>query len=107
MHDSNSIIKFAVETTVVSLITNNNLTASGEKVRDLGERCQENNISLNVKKNKELMMDYRIDEATVVRVRSFSFLGMHITEGLKWSHHTDIVVRVRSSGSLACTSLRA
>jgi hypothetical protein len=43
----------------------------------------------------------------VVRVRSFSFLGVHITEGLKWSHHTDIVVRVRSSGSLACTSLRA
>ena len=34
-HDSNTIIKFAVDTTVVGLITDNDETAYREEVRDL------------------------------------------------------------------------
>jgi hypothetical protein len=34
-HDSNTIIKFADDTTVVGLINNNNETAYREEVRDL------------------------------------------------------------------------
>jgi hypothetical protein len=30
--------------------------------------------------------------ADVERVKSFKFLGVHITEDLKWSIHTDTVV---------------
>ena len=34
-----------------------------------------------------------IDEAAVEKVKSFKFLGVHITANLKWSIHTDSVVK--------------
>jgi hypothetical protein len=58
-HVSNSIIKFAENTTVVDLITNNNETAYREEVRALVECCQENNLPLNVNKTKELIVNFR------------------------------------------------
>jgi hypothetical protein len=50
-HASNSIIKFADDTTVVCLITNNNENnneAYREEVRALGVWCQENKLTLKV-----------------------------------------------------------
>ena len=58
-HNSNNIIKFADDTTVVGLITDNNETACREEVKDLSVWCQDNNLSLNVSKTKELIVDYR------------------------------------------------
>ena len=57
-HDSNTIIKFSDDTTV-GLITDNDETAYREDVRDLAVWCQDNNLSLNVRKTKEMIMDYR------------------------------------------------
>ena len=59
MHATNLIIKFADDTTVVSLITINNETTYREEVRALVEWCQENNLSLNVNKTKELFVDFQ------------------------------------------------
>ena len=96
-------MKFADDTTVVGLITNNNKTAYREEVRALGVWCQEINLSLNVNKTKELMVDFRkqqrehapihIDGAAVEKVESFKFHCVHITDDLKWSIHTDSVVK--------------
>jgi hypothetical protein len=57
--------------------------------------CLDNNLSLNVSKTKELIVSYRkkrveqapinIDRAVVERVKSFKFLGVHITNKLSWS----------------------
>ena len=58
MHASNSIIKFADDTTVVGLITNNDETAYREEVRAL-LWCQENILSPNVSKTKEMIVDLR------------------------------------------------
>ena len=58
-HASNSIIKFADDTTVVGLITNNDKMAYREEVRALGVWCQENNLTLNVNKTKEMIVDFR------------------------------------------------
>ena len=58
-HDSNTIIKFAVLTTVVGLITKNDETAYREDVKDLAVWCQYNNLSFNVIKIKEIIVDYR------------------------------------------------
>ena len=55
-HDSNTIIKFADDTTV---ITDNNETAYREEVRDLAVWCQDIHLSLNVIKTKEMIVDYR------------------------------------------------
>ena len=58
-HNSNTIIKFADDTTVVGLITDNDETAYREEVRDLAGWCKNNNLSLNVTKTKEMIVDYR------------------------------------------------
>ena len=57
-HDSNTIIKFADNTKVVGLITDNDETAYREEVRELAVWSQDNNLSLNVSKTKELIVDY-------------------------------------------------
>ena len=58
-HASNSMIKFADDTTVVGLITNNDETAYRQEVRTLGVWCQENKLSLSVNKTKDLIVDFR------------------------------------------------
>ena len=58
-HDYNTIIKFADGTTMVRLITENNETAYRAEVRALTMRCKDNNLSLNVIKTKEMIVDYR------------------------------------------------
>ena len=74
-----------------------------EEVRELTVWCQDNNLSLNVSKTKELIVDYRkrraeqapinIDRAVVEWVKSFKFLDVHITNELSWSKHTKTVVK--------------
>jgi hypothetical protein len=54
--------------------------------------CLDNNLSLNVSKTNELIMDYRrkraehapihIDGVVVEQDESFKFLGVHITKDL-------------------------
>ena len=34
-----------------------------------------------------------IDRAAVERVSSFMFLGVHISEDLTWTHHTDAITK--------------
>ena len=102
-HDSNTIVKFSDDTTVVGLITDNDETAYREVVRDLAVWCQDYNLSLNVIKTKEMIVDYRkrrtehapilIDRAAVEQVESFKFLGVHITNKQTWSKHTKTVVK--------------
>ncbi len=96
---SNHIIKFADDTTVVGLISNNDETHYREEVAQLAEWCGSNNLSHNVEKTKEVVMDFRrrnstdhppltIDSSTVERVSSTKFLGVHITEDLTWTTST-------------------
>ncbi len=102
-HSSNVIVKFADDTTVIGLIIDNDETAYREEVSTLTKWCQENHLSLNIDKTKELVVDYRrqsrehtpitIDKTPVERVTSFKFLGVHITEDLTWSAHTDAVLK--------------
>jgi gmma-aminobutyric acid receptor subunit gamma/cGMP-dependent protein kinase 2 len=61
-HDCKTVIKFADDTTVVDLITFNDETVYREEVRDLVVCCQDNNLSLNMIKTKEMIVDYRKKE---------------------------------------------
>ncbi len=56
-HSSNIIVKFA--TKVVGLITDNDEMAYREEVSTLTKWCQENHLSLNIDKTKELVVDFR------------------------------------------------
>jgi hypothetical protein len=98
VHTSNSIIKFADDTTVVGLITNNDETAYREEVRALRVWCQENNLTLNLNKTKEIIVDFRKQPTEhppihIDRTASFMFLCVHNTDKLKWSTHTDSVMK--------------
>ncbi len=76
---------------------------TGAEVSTLTKWCQKNHLSLNIDKTKELVVDFRrqsrehtpttIDKTPVERVNSFKFLGVHITEYLTWSAHTDAVLK--------------
>ena len=88
---------------VVSLVTNNDKSAYREEVRVLGMWCQENNLSPIVYKTREMIVEFRkqqrkhvpihIEGTVVEKVESVKLLGVHITDKLKWSTHTDSVIK--------------
>lgn len=59
IHVSNSIIKFADDTTIVGLISDNEETAYRLEVDHLAEWCRDNNLVLNTSKTKEMVIDFR------------------------------------------------
>ncbi|XP_076012943.1 matrix-remodeling-associated protein 5 [Genypterus blacodes] len=81
---TNVIIKFADDTTILGLIPNNDETAYRKEVSALPTWCQENNLSLNISRTKEMIVDCRkrqkgntpihINAAEVERVSHFKFL---------------------------------
>ncbi len=82
---STSIINVADDTVVLGLISNNYETAYLDEVERLTSWCQENCLSLNVSKTKELIVDFRkrqqrpytplmISGTPVERVISFKYL---------------------------------
>lgn len=102
-HPTNTIIKFADDTTVIGLISGDDESAYRDEVQKLEVWCSENNLSLNTSKTKELIMDFRrrrtepaplyINGACVERVNAFKFLGMHISNDLSWSANTSAVIK--------------
>ncbi len=89
-HPSNSIIKFADNTTVVGVITRGDETANREKVQQLAVWCLAKNVLQNTTKTKEVIIDFRrirVDHAPlhingdyVERVSPFEFLEVYISE---------------------------
>ncbi len=97
-HSSTSIVQFADDTVVLGLISNNDETAYLDEVERLTSWCQDNCLSLNVSKTKELIVDFRerqqrpysllmISGTPVERVSSFKYLGVNISEDLTWTAH--------------------
>ncbi len=58
-HSSNVIVNFVDDTTVVGLITDDNESAYREEVHSLKNWCHNSNLSLNISKTKELVVDFR------------------------------------------------
>ncbi len=103
-HSSTSIIKLADDTVVLGLINNNDETAHLDEVERLRSWCQDNCLSLNVSKTKELIVDFRkrqqrpytplmISGTPVERVSSFKYLGVNISEDLTWTAHIQTQVK--------------
>ena len=103
-HSSNFLVKFADDTTIVGLISDSDESAYREEVDTLTSWCEDNNLSLNISKTKEMIVDYRrrqeeehtplhINGSEVEKVSCSRFLGMNISKDLTWSAHTDKVVK--------------
>ena len=57
--NSNTVIKFADDTTIIGCITDDDESAYRAEVGALSSWCQDNNLLLNVDKTKELIIDFR------------------------------------------------
>ncbi|KAK3519399.1 hypothetical protein QTP70_027526, partial [Hemibagrus guttatus] len=103
MHSSNHIIKFANEMTVVGLISKNVESAYREEVQRLTAWCKANNLSLNVEKTKEMVVDFRraqsdhsplnINGSNMEIVKSTMILGVHLAEDLTWSLNSSSITK--------------
>ncbi|KAK1806300.1 hypothetical protein P4O66_000175 [Electrophorus voltai] len=97
---STIIVKFADDTVVVGLISDNDERAYLEEIKHLENWCQENNLLLNVSKTKELIVDcskkqerhyqpVRISGTTVERVDSFRRLrDFRLPSKVLWNFYT-------------------
>ncbi len=85
-------------------VSNNDETACLDEVERLTSWCQDNCLSLNVRKTKELIVDFRkrqqrpytplmISGTPVERVSSFKYLGVNISEDLTWTAHIQTQVK--------------
>ncbi|KAK3507134.1 hypothetical protein QTP70_008532 [Hemibagrus guttatus] len=102
MHSLNHI-KFADDTTVVSLISKNDESAYREEVQRLTAWCKANNLFLNMEKTKEMVVDFRraqsdhsplnMDRSNVEIVKSTKFLGVYLVEDLTWSLNTSSITK--------------
>ncbi len=114
---------------MVGLISNRDETNYRSEVSCLAGCCSDN-LSLNVEKTKEIVVDFRrvhtqhapltINGATVESVSSTKFLGVHITEDLSWTYNTAALAkkaqqclyflrklrRARAPASIMCTFYR-
>ena len=57
------------------------------KYKELILWCKENNLTVNIKKTKELM------EREMERVGSFKFLSTYISEDLSWTINANMLVK--------------
>eukprot|EP00061_Rhincodon_typus_P008952 g32028.t1 len=65
--------------------------------------CKDNNLSLNISKVKELVIDFwkqwgghipvHMNGAEMEKVKSFNVLGVNITNNLSWSIYVDTTVK--------------
>uniref|UniRef100_A0A3B3H7K8 Reverse transcriptase domain-containing protein n=1 Tax=Oryzias latipes TaxID=8090 RepID=A0A3B3H7K8_ORYLA len=102
-HPSCLIVKFADDTAVVGRISNNDESDYRQEVEHLESWCRDNNLCINGKKTKEMIVDFRKDRCppppihiggdAVEVVSSFRYLGVHISSDLTWSTNTSCLVK--------------
>eukprot|EP00061_Rhincodon_typus_P004062 g21655.t1 len=95
----NSTYKFTDDSTVVGWNLNNVETEYRQEIECFVVWCNDNNLSLDVSKMKDLIIDFRmpggghgpvyIHGAEVEMVQSMKFLGVMITNNLSWTTHVD------------------
>lgn len=104
IHFTSTIVKFADDTTVVGLISDNDNTHYGEEIQHLAQRWLDNNLILNTGKTKEVILDSRrsrntehtsllMHRETVKHLNNIKFLGLHITSDPTWSLNTSHLVK--------------
>uniref|UniRef100_A0AAQ4Q545 Reverse transcriptase domain-containing protein n=1 Tax=Gasterosteus aculeatus aculeatus TaxID=481459 RepID=A0AAQ4Q545_GASAC len=102
-HKDNIVLKFADDAAVIGRIPGGNEAAYRREVASLVSWCEDNNLTLNTDKTKELIVDMRnerrprqplfIKKLEVKRVSSFKYLGVHFSEDLTWTLNTTQLVK--------------
>ncbi len=95
------LLKFADDTTVISLIKDGDKSAYRQEVKQLSVWCSLNNLDNTVNlKTVEMIVDFKrnppalpIMDSPVAAVKSFRFLGTTISQDLKWDNHIGSIVK--------------
>ncbi len=98
------LLKFADNTTLISLIQDGDESAYRQEVKELAICCSLlTTLELNMLKSVEMIVDFRrnppalspltIINSTVTAVESFRFLGTTIYQDLKWDNHIESMVK--------------
>lgn len=97
-------MKFAEDTLMVGLITENDEKVYVDEVVRLSQWCQANSLFLNVNKTKELAVDFRrkyrrtytalkINRTPMEKVSSFRYLSADISKDLSWTASLALAIR--------------
>ena len=78
VHGSKAIVKFADDTTMIVLISNNDESAYREEVQHQAKWLADNDLALNTKKTKELIVDFK-------RTKGGTHTPPSISMGRRWS----------------------
>ncbi|KAI4877369.1 hypothetical protein NFI96_009196, partial [Prochilodus magdalenae] len=97
------IVKFVDDTAVVGCITNSDESGYRQEIEHLEGWCRKNNLCINVKKPKEMIVDFRrgrhahlplhVGGSAVEVVFNYRYLGVHQSNNLTWSNNTSSLVR--------------
>ncbi|XP_068116810.1 baculoviral IAP repeat-containing protein 1e-like [Hyperolius riggenbachi] len=103
LEDSVKIIKFADDTTIIGLVSENDEQAYRKEVDRICNWCSENGLVLNTAKTVEMVIDFRkhasipppiyIEGNEVARVSSVRLLGTTISDDLTWRANTTATQR--------------
>ena len=101
--DNCIIDKYADDTVLTGLITEDNYSAYTQEVVAFVKWCEDNYLVLNVEKTKEMVIDFRkardnpenirIQDKTVERVSHFKYLGVILDNKLSWNQNTENIVK--------------
>ena len=98
------LIKYADDTVIVGLISNNDESEYNEQISEVVQWCKVHHLLLNAAKTKELIFDFRhytishvplsIDNSIVEICDNFKYLGITVDSRskLKWSNHCTLIV---------------
>uniref|UniRef100_A0A8C8DGK4 Reverse transcriptase domain-containing protein n=1 Tax=Oryzias sinensis TaxID=183150 RepID=A0A8C8DGK4_9TELE len=103
-HKDNIILKFADDTPVIGRITGGDEAVYRREVASLVTWCEDNNLTLNTDKTKEMIVDMGkerwnphqpllIRGLEVERVSSFKYLGVQLSQDLTWTLNTSQLVK--------------
>ena len=104
INDGTKIIKFADDSSVLGLITTSE-NAYRDEIARFVDWCDDNFLTVNVAKTKEVIFDFRIKiprslepihvKGELVEIVEFyKYLGLLLDDKLKFNHHVDKMTKV-------------
>lgn len=97
------VFKYADDTTIVGLITDNNETQYRCEVARTVTWCEDNDLMLNASKITEIAIDYRrrknlkapiiITDQPITLADMFKFLSTYISDSLKWDINSNHIIK--------------
>ncbi len=98
-----NMYKYADDTTIIGLITNNQETEYRAQINQAVTWCTDHDLLLNTSKTKELIVDLRrqpspktpvfIKGESISITDTYKLLGTHISNNLKWKTNADYIYK--------------